>query len=51
MAKTKIVDNNRETKDCVLLMRAYKLRQNGHDWTWIARKLGMKEVSVKALLV
>ena len=50
MANTKIVDNNRETKQRVLLKRCYKYRMSGHDWSWIAAKLGMKEVSLRALL-
>lgn len=46
----KIIENDRISKNTVLSRRAYKLRQSGHDWTWIAKKLGMKEVNVRALL-
>ena len=48
MAK-KIIENNRETKAISLRRRAYKMRQSGHDWTWIAKKLGIREVNVRAL--
>lgn len=46
----KVVENNRETKNLMLSRRAYKLRQSGHDWSWIAKKLGIKEVNVRSLL-
>ena len=48
MAK-KIIETNRETKAISLRRRAYKMRQSGHDWTWIAKKLGIREVNVRAL--
>lgn len=44
-------ENNRSLKNLALERRAYKLRQSGHDWTWIAKKLGIKEVTARALLV
>ncbi len=50
MANTKIVDNNRETKNRVLFKRAFMYRQAGHDYAYIAKKLGMNEVAVKELL-
>lgn len=46
----KIADNNRISKRSLLLKRCYKYRMSGHDWAWIAKKLGMKEVSLRALL-
>lgn len=45
----KIIENDRNSKNIVLRRRAYKMRQSGHDWTWIAKKLGVKEVNVRAL--
>ena len=45
----KIVENNRETKNILLRRRAYKMRQSGHDWNYIAKKLGIKEVNVRVL--
>lgn len=50
MTKTKIVDNNHETKDRLLFKKAFMYRQSGHDYNWIAAKLGMNEVAVKELL-
>lgn len=50
MANTKIVDNNRETKNRVLFKRAFTFRRSGHDHKYIAKKLGMKEDAVKELL-
>jgi len=50
MANTKIVDNNRASKDRLLFKRAFMYRQSGHDYSWIAAKLGMSEVAVKELL-
>lgn len=46
----KVVENNREMKNYVLRQKAYKMRQSGHDWGYIAKKLGFKEVNVRALL-
>lgn len=45
----KIIENDRNMKDFVLRRRAYKMRQSGHDWTYIAKKLGVKEANVRAL--
>lgn len=51
MAKTtKIVDNNHETKNRLLFKRAFMYRQSGHDYAWIAAKLGMSDVAVRELL-
>ena len=47
----KIIDNNRMTKTLLARRRAYKMRQNGHDMAWIAKKLGMSATEVRALLV
>ena len=47
----KIIENNRETKTILARRRVYKMRQSGHDWRYIAKKLGMKEVTARALLV
>ena len=50
MANNKIVDNNRESKNRVLFKRAFMYRQSGHDYAYIARKLGMTDTAVKELL-
>lgn len=50
MTNTKIVDNNRESKNRVLFKRAFMYRQAGHDYTYIAKKLGMTDVAVRELL-
>lgn len=47
----KIVANDRQTKTIVARRRAYKMRQSGHDTNWIAKKLGMSEAGVRAMLV
>jgi len=46
----KIIENNRIAKNTMLRRRAYKMRQSGHDWSYIAKKLGVKEVNVRALV-
>ena len=46
----KIIENNRIAKDRALFKRAFMFRQSGHDYEWIAKKLGMKEVDVRQLL-
>ena len=46
----KIIENNREMKQYALLRRAFKMRQSGHDWHYIAKKLGVKEANVRMLL-
>ena len=50
MANNKIVDNNREAKNRGLFKRAFMYRQIGHDYAYIARKLGMTDTAVKELL-
>lgn len=47
----KIIENDRMMKRYVLRKRVYKMRSQGHDWSFIARKLGFKEVNVRAILV
>lgn len=47
----KIIANDRQTKAIVARRRAYKMRQSGHDMTWIAKKLGMTTTEVRAMLV
>ena len=44
-------ENNRNLKQLSLARRAYKLRQSGHDWTWIAHKLGIEEVKIRQLVM
>lgn len=46
----KIIENDRDMKNYVLRRRVYKMRQNGHDWSYISKKLGIKEVNVRALI-
>ena len=46
----KIIENNRTTKDAALFKRAFMYRQSGHDYEWIAKRLGMKKSAVKELL-
>jgi len=47
----KIVANSRIAKTAVLRRRAYKLRQSGFGWPYIAKKLGIKEAKVQALVL
>lgn len=47
----KIIGNYRAMKNYLLRKRVYKMRQSGHDWAYIARKLGFKEANVRAILV
>lgn len=46
----KVIANNRTTKLVLTRRRAYKMRQSGHDVAWIARKLGISEAGVRAIL-
>ena len=50
MANKKIVDNNRQTKDRVKFKKAFMYRRCGHDYDYIAKKLGMNAKEVKELL-
>jgi len=47
----KIVENDRMMKRYVLRKRVYKMRSQGHDWNFIARKLGFKEANIRTVLV
>jgi hypothetical protein len=47
----KIIANSRIAKTAVLRRRAYKLRQSGFGWNYIAKKLGIKEAKVQALVL
>lgn len=47
---SKIIENDRTMKNYVMRRRVYKMRSQGHDWSFIARKLGFKEANVRAIL-
>lgn len=47
----KIIENDRAMKNYLLRKRVYKMRQSGHDWAYIARKLGFKEANIRTVLV
>lgn len=47
----KIIANSRIAKTALLRRRAYKMRQSGHGWPYIAKKLGIKEANVQTLVL